>query len=32
MLENLRRKRREQLEQHNLGGVYDDIAQELRDV
>jgi uncharacterized protein with von Willebrand factor type A (vWA) domain len=32
MLENLRRKRRDQLEQHNLGGVYDDIAQELRDV
>ena len=32
MLENLRRKRREQLEQHDLGGVYDDIAQELRDV
>src|SRR3954463_10493753 len=32
MLEQLRRKRREQLEQYNLGGVFDDIAQELRDV
>jgi uncharacterized protein with von Willebrand factor type A (vWA) domain len=32
MLEKLRRKRRDQLEQYNLGGVYDDIAQELRDV
>jgi uncharacterized protein with von Willebrand factor type A (vWA) domain len=32
MLEQLRRKRRDQLEQYNLGGVYDDIAQELRDV
>ena len=32
MLEKLRRKRKEQLEQYNLGGVYDDIAQELRDV
>src|SRR4051794_20326597 len=32
MLEKLRRRRRDQLEQHNLGGVYDDIAQELRDV
>jgi uncharacterized protein with von Willebrand factor type A (vWA) domain len=32
MLENLRRKRRDQLEQYNLGGVYDDIAQELRDL
>ena len=32
MLEKLRRRRRDQLEQHDLGGVYDDIAQELRDV
>jgi uncharacterized protein with von Willebrand factor type A (vWA) domain len=32
MLEELRRKRREALEQHDLGGVYDDIAQELREV
>jgi len=32
MLENLRRTRKEKLEQHDLGGVYDDIAQDLRDV
>jgi uncharacterized protein with von Willebrand factor type A (vWA) domain len=32
MLENLRRKRRDQLERYDLGGVYDDIAQELREV
>src|SRR5689334_465592 len=32
MLEKLKRRRREQLEQYDLGGVYDDIAQELRDV
>jgi uncharacterized protein with von Willebrand factor type A (vWA) domain len=32
MLEKLRRKRRDELEKHDLGGVYDDIAQELRDV
>jgi len=32
MLEKLRRKRRDELERHDLGGVYDDIAQELRDV
>jgi uncharacterized protein with von Willebrand factor type A (vWA) domain len=32
MLEKLRRSRRERLEQYDLGGVYDDIAQELRDV
>ncbi|MDH4144454.1 MAG: hypothetical protein OEY23_04705 [Acidimicrobiia bacterium] len=32
MLENLRRQRRDRLEQYDLGGVYDDIAQELRDV
>ncbi len=32
MLEELRRQRREKLEEYDLGGVYDDIAQELRDV
>jgi uncharacterized protein with von Willebrand factor type A (vWA) domain len=32
MLEELRRKRREALEQHDLGGVYDDIARDLREV
>ena len=32
MLEELRRKRRETLEQHDLGGVYDEIAHDLRDV
>ncbi len=32
MLEKLRRRRRDRMEQYNLGGVYDDIAQELRDV
>src|SRR3954447_24163612 len=32
MLEKLRQKRKEQLDQYDLGGVYDDIAQELRDV
>ena len=32
MLEELRRKRRETLEQHDLGGVYDEIARDLRDV
>jgi uncharacterized protein with von Willebrand factor type A (vWA) domain len=32
MLEKLRRRRRDRLEQYDLGGVYDDIAQELRDV
>jgi len=32
VLEQLRRRRQERLEQHDLGGVYDDIAQELRDV
>jgi len=32
MLDDLRRRRRERLEQYDLGGVYDDIAQELRDV
>ncbi len=32
VLEQLRRRRQERLERHDLGGVYDDIAQELRDV
>src|SRR4028118_244399 len=32
LLERLRRQRRERLEQHNLGGVYDEIADELREV
>jgi uncharacterized protein with von Willebrand factor type A (vWA) domain len=32
MLEKLRRRRREELERYDLGGVYDDIAQELREV
>ena len=32
MLENLRRRRRDQLEKYDLGGVYDDIAQQLREV
>ena len=32
MLERLRERRRELLEQHDLGGVYDDIAEALRDV
>jgi uncharacterized protein with von Willebrand factor type A (vWA) domain len=32
MLEKLRRRRRDELEKYDLGGVYDDIAQELRDV
>jgi uncharacterized protein with von Willebrand factor type A (vWA) domain len=32
MMENLRRRRRDQLERYDLGGVYDDIAQELREV
>jgi uncharacterized protein with von Willebrand factor type A (vWA) domain len=32
MMEELRRARREALENHDLGGVYDDIARELRDV
>ena len=27
LLEKLRKRRREQLEQHDLGGVYDDIAE-----
>ena len=32
MLERLRERRREMLEQHNLEGVYGDIAEALRDV
>ena len=32
MMDDLRRKRREALESHDLGGVYDDIARELREV
>ena len=32
MLEKLRRKRKDALERYDLGGVYDDIAQELRDI
>jgi uncharacterized protein with von Willebrand factor type A (vWA) domain len=32
LLEKLRRRRRERLEQYDLGGVYDDIAQQLRDI
>ncbi|HEV3226219.1 MAG TPA: hypothetical protein VGZ52_05275, partial [Acidimicrobiales bacterium] len=32
LMEQLRRRRRDELEKYDLGGVYDDIAQELRDV
>jgi uncharacterized protein with von Willebrand factor type A (vWA) domain len=32
MLEKLRRRRRDELERYDLGGVYDDIAQQLREV
>jgi uncharacterized protein with von Willebrand factor type A (vWA) domain len=32
MLEELRRRRQERLDQHDLGGVYDDIARELHEV
>ena len=32
MLDQLRKQRREALENHDLGGVYDDIAKELREV
>src|ERR687890_1262021 len=32
VLERLRRRRRDELEKHDLGGVYDEIAQELREV
>src|SRR5436189_535083 len=32
LMEQLRRRRRDELERYDLGGVYDDIAQRLRDV
>src|SRR3954453_7696201 len=32
LLEKLRRRRNDELERYDLGGVYDDIAQRLRDV
>jgi len=32
LMEKLRRRKRDQLEKYDLGGAYDDIAQELRDV
>ncbi|MCU1496742.1 MAG: hypothetical protein JWM47_695, partial [Acidimicrobiales bacterium] len=32
LMERLRQQRRERLEQHDLGGVYDDIAEQLREV
>jgi uncharacterized protein with von Willebrand factor type A (vWA) domain len=32
LMERLREQRRARLEEHDLGGVYDDIAQQLRDV
>jgi uncharacterized protein with von Willebrand factor type A (vWA) domain len=32
ILDKLRKERKERLENHDLGGVYDEIAQELRDV
>jgi uncharacterized protein with von Willebrand factor type A (vWA) domain len=32
LLERLRQRRQEELARHDLGGVYDDIAQELREV
>jgi uncharacterized protein with von Willebrand factor type A (vWA) domain len=32
IMEKLRQQRREMLEQHDLGGVYDEIADELREV
>src|SRR5919197_396361 len=32
MLERLRQRRREELERRDLGGVYDDIADKLREV
>ena len=32
LMEKLRRERRERLENHDLGGVYDDIAEQLREV
>ncbi|MDQ3757654.1 MAG: hypothetical protein M3394_07385, partial [Actinomycetota bacterium] len=32
LLERLKRRRREELDRHDLGGVYDDIAERLREV
>jgi len=32
LLEKLKRRRRDELERHDLGGVYEDIAERLRDV
>src|SRR3954452_16681713 len=32
LLEKLRRRRRDELERYDLGGVYEDIAQQLREV
>lgn len=32
LLEKLRRRKKDELERYDLGGVYDDIAQELREV
>jgi uncharacterized protein with von Willebrand factor type A (vWA) domain len=32
MLEQLRKRRREELERHDLGGVYDDIAEKLQEI
>ncbi|MEO6627017.1 MAG: hypothetical protein ABIP03_00460, partial [Aquihabitans sp.] len=32
LMERLRQQRRDRLEQHDLGGVYDDIAEQLREV
>ncbi|MEO6987285.1 MAG: hypothetical protein ABI239_01400 [Aquihabitans sp.] len=32
LMDKLRKERRERLEQHDLGGVYDDIAAQLREV
>ncbi len=32
LLEKLRRRRRDELERYDLGGVYDDVAEELRQV
>ncbi len=32
LMEKLRRRRRDELERYDLGGVYDDVAQQLREV
>ena len=32
LMERLRQQRRERLEQYDLGGVYEDIAEQLREV